>query len=70
MDRTRTVPIAPESPIAELRNASSGERLLGLYSHAVSACGDRDRDQVIAALEERLGARLLQRTTRSVTSGD
>ena len=52
MDRTRTVPIAPESPIAELRNASSGERLLGLYSHAVSACDDRDREQVVAALEE------------------
>jgi hypothetical protein len=52
MDRTRTVPIAPESPIAELRNASSGERLLGLYSHAVAACGDRDPEQVVAALEE------------------
>ena len=52
MDATRTVPIAPESPIAELRSASSGERLLGLYSHAVSACDDRDPEQVIAALEE------------------
>jgi hypothetical protein len=52
MDRTRTVPIAPDSPIAELRSASSGERLLGLYSHAVSACSDHDREQVIAALEE------------------
>ena len=52
MDRTRTVPIAPESPIAELRNLSSGERLLGLYSHAVAACDDRDREQVVAALEE------------------
>jgi hypothetical protein len=52
MDATRTVPIAPESPIAELRSSSSGERLVGLYSHAVSACDDRDPEQVIAALEE------------------
>jgi hypothetical protein len=31
---------------------SSGERLLGLYVHAVTGCADRNREQVTAALEE------------------
>jgi hypothetical protein len=52
MDRARTVPIAPGSPIAELRSLGSGDRLLGLYNHGVTGCADRDREQVVAALEE------------------
>jgi len=52
MDRARTVPIAPGSAIAELRSSSSGERLLGLYNHAVTGCAERNREQVTAALEE------------------
>jgi len=52
MDKARTVPIAPGSAIAELRSSSSGERLLGLYNHAVTGCAERNREQVTAALEE------------------
>ena len=52
MDRTRTVAIAPDSRIAGLRGLSSGERLLGLYEHAVVGCTQRNPEQVIAALEE------------------
>jgi flagellin-specific chaperone FliS len=52
MDRARTVPIAPGSAVAALRSLSSGERLLGLYNHAVTGCAERNREQVTAALEE------------------
>jgi DNA-binding transcriptional LysR family regulator len=47
--------------VADLQGFAPAARKLGLSSSGVT--------RLIAALEDRLGARLLQRTTRSVTSG-
>jgi len=52
MERSRTVPIAPESPICALRNLSTSERLLGLYAYGIEGCTQRNMAQVTAALEE------------------
>src|SRR5437016_7256511 len=48
--------------VADLQSFAAAARKLGLSPPAVT--------RLIAALEERLGARLLQRTTRSVTLTD
>src|ERR1700709_1047985 len=48
--------------VAELRGFAPAARKLGLSPSGVT--------RLVAALEERLGARLLQRTTRSVTLTD
>ena len=48
--------------VADLRGFAPAARRLGLSPSAVT--------RLVAALEDRLGARLLQRTTRSVTLSD
>ena len=48
--------------VADLQGFAPAARKLGLSPSAVT--------RLVAALEERLGARLLQRTTRSVTLTD
>src|SRR3954469_1958087 len=48
--------------VADLRGFAPAARQMGLSASAVT--------RLIAALEERVGARLLQRTTRSVTLTD
>jgi flagellin-specific chaperone FliS len=52
MERSRAIPIAPESPISALRNLSPSERLLGLYAYCIEGCTQRNREQVTAVLEE------------------
>jgi flagellin-specific chaperone FliS len=52
MERSRTISIAPESPICALRDLSTSERLLGLYAYGIEGCTQRNRSQVTAALEE------------------
>jgi hypothetical protein len=52
MEGSRTIPIAPESPICALRNLSTSERLLGLYAYGIEGCTEQNRAQVMAVLEE------------------
>jgi hypothetical protein len=41
-----------EAAIDALRDLSPSERLLGLYRYGLDGCANRNREQVIAALEE------------------